>query len=144
MNFAISGQRKYLTILCLCKNVASITNKCSGFGKGSYNGEYSSSSKIERQHKYERPGIHRSLLWGTSALRFYLSKQDVYKYLWKTAGYKCWEHNNSVTRTSTNAVEKDKVIGNTEVMIQRNGESSAKSLTNNQGRATINSGFPDD
>jgi tetratricopeptide (TPR) repeat protein len=42
------------------------------------------------------------------------------------------------------AVEKDKVIGNAEVMIQRNGESSAKSLTNNQGRATINSGFPDD
>jgi hypothetical protein len=42
------------------------------------------------------------------------------------------------------AVEKDKVIGNAEVMIQRNGESSAKSLTNNQGRTTINSGFPDD
>ncbi|CAD0008351.1 tetratricopeptide repeat protein [Flavobacterium chungangense] len=42
------------------------------------------------------------------------------------------------------AVEKDKVISNAEVMIQRNGESSAKSLTNNQGRTTINSGFPDD
>lgn len=91
---------------CLCKNVASITNKCSGFGKGRYNGEYSSSSKIERYHKYERPGIHRSLLWGTSALRFYLSKQDVYKYLWKTAGYRCWEHNNSVPRTSTNHMGK--------------------------------------
>jgi hypothetical protein len=81
---------------CLCKNVHSITNKCSGFGKGRYYGEYSSSSKIERYHKYERPGIHRALLWGTSTLRFYLSKQDVYKYLWKTAGYRCWEHNNSV------------------------------------------------
>ncbi|WP_163400373.1 tetratricopeptide repeat protein [Flavobacterium fluviatile] len=42
------------------------------------------------------------------------------------------------------AVEKDKVISNAEVMIQRNGESSTKSLTNNQGRTTINSGFPDD
>ncbi|WP_163411315.1 tetratricopeptide repeat protein [Flavobacterium ajazii] len=42
------------------------------------------------------------------------------------------------------AVEKDKVISNAEVMIQRNGESSAKSLTNNQGRTTINSGFLDD
>jgi len=42
------------------------------------------------------------------------------------------------------AVEKDKVISNAEVMIQRNGESSAKSFTNNQGRTTINSGFPDD
>jgi len=91
---------------CLCKNVHSITNKCSGFGKGRYNGEYSSSSKIERFHKYERPGIHRALLWGTSTLRFYLSKQDVYKYLWKTAGYRCWEHNNSVPRTSTNHMGK--------------------------------------
>ncbi|TRX36198.1 hypothetical protein FNW52_09235 [Flavobacterium sp. ZT3R18] len=91
---------------CLCKNVHSITNKCSGFGKGRYNGEYSSSSKIERYHKYERPGIHRALLWGTSTLRFYLSKQDVYKYLWKTAGYRCWEHNNSVPRTSTNHMGK--------------------------------------
>lgn len=42
------------------------------------------------------------------------------------------------------AVEKDKVINNAEVMIQRNGESSAKKLTNSQGRTTINGGFQDD
>jgi tetratricopeptide (TPR) repeat protein len=42
------------------------------------------------------------------------------------------------------AVEKDKVISNAEVMIQRNGESSTKSITNNQGKATINTSFPDD
>lgn len=42
------------------------------------------------------------------------------------------------------AVEKDKVIDNAEVMIQRNGESSAKKLTNSQGRTTINGGFQDD
>lgn len=42
------------------------------------------------------------------------------------------------------AVEKDKVISNAEVMIQRNGESSTKSMTNNQGKATINTNFQDD
>lgn len=42
------------------------------------------------------------------------------------------------------AVEKDKVLDNAEVMIQRNGESSAKKLTNSQGKATINGGFQDD
>jgi uncharacterized protein YfaP (DUF2135 family) len=42
------------------------------------------------------------------------------------------------------AVEKDKVLDNAEVMIQRNGESSAKRLTNAQGRTTINGGFQDD
>lgn len=104
--FCNKWSEKISEYTCLCKNVNSITSKCSGFGKGRYNGEYSSSSKIERYHKYERPGIHRSLLWGTSALRFYLSKQDVYKYLWKTAGYRCWEHNNSVPRTSTNHMGK--------------------------------------
>lgn len=42
------------------------------------------------------------------------------------------------------AVEKDKVLDNAEVMIQRNGESSAKKLTNSQGKAVINGGFQDD
>lgn len=42
------------------------------------------------------------------------------------------------------AVEKDKVLDNAEVMIQRNGESSAKKLTNSQGKTTINGGFQDD
>ncbi|KIA98874.1 MULTISPECIES: tetratricopeptide repeat protein [unclassified Flavobacterium] len=42
------------------------------------------------------------------------------------------------------AVEKDKVLDNAEVMIQRNGESSAKRLTNAQGKTTINGGFQDD
>ncbi|KAF2517739.1 hypothetical protein [Flavobacterium foetidum] len=42
------------------------------------------------------------------------------------------------------AVEKDKVLNNAEVMIQRNGESSAKKLTNSQGKAVINGGFQDD
>ncbi|NRS89910.1 hypothetical protein HNQ02_002844 [Flavobacterium sp. 7E] len=42
------------------------------------------------------------------------------------------------------AVEKDKVIDNAEVMVQRNGQSSTKVKTNNQGKVTINGGFQDD
>jgi GH24 family phage-related lysozyme (muramidase) len=104
--FCNKWQEKISNYTCLCKGVRSIENKCSGFGKGRYKGEYSSSRKIERYHKYERPGMHRSLLWGTSALRFYLSKQDVYKYLWQTAGYRCWDHNRSVPRQTTNHMGK--------------------------------------
>ncbi|OWP82796.1 hypothetical protein BWK59_13950, partial [Flavobacterium davisii] len=81
---------------CLCKNVRSITNKCSGFGKERYKDQYNSTPHVERYHKYERPGIHRTLLWGVSALRYYLSQQSIYKYLHKTAGYRCWEHNNTI------------------------------------------------
>lgn len=42
------------------------------------------------------------------------------------------------------AVEKDKVINNAEVMIQRNGQSSAKRFTDNMGKTVINGGFLDD
>lgn len=104
--FCNKWSEKIKEYTCLCNGNSKIANQCSGFGKGRYKNEYSSTSKIERYHKYERPGIHRSLLWGTSALRFYLNQQSVYKYLWKTAGYRCWEHNNSVPRKSTNHMGK--------------------------------------
>lgn len=42
------------------------------------------------------------------------------------------------------AVEKDKVLSNAEVVIQRNGESSTKQFTNESGKVTINGGFQDD
>lgn len=125
-DFCNKWSEKISEYTCLCKNVNSITSKCSGFGKGRYNGEYSSSSKIERYHKYERPGIHRSLLWGTSALRFYLSKQDVYKHLWKTAGYRCWEHNNSVPRKSTNHMGKA-----VDIQFSKNGHTIAGKIASN-------------
>jgi uncharacterized protein YfaP (DUF2135 family) len=42
------------------------------------------------------------------------------------------------------AVEKDKKIDNAEVLIQRNGENSTKSITNSEGKVSINSNFADD
>ncbi|QYS88669.1 hypothetical protein [Flavobacterium davisii] len=102
---------------CLCKNVRSITNKCSGFGKERYKDQYNSTPHVERYHKYERPGIHRTLLWGVSALRYYLSQQSIYKYLHKTAGYRCWEHNNHEGRLTTNHMGKA-----VDIQFSKNGE----------------------
>ncbi|PAM93837.1 hypothetical protein B4N84_16325 [Flavobacterium sp. IR1] len=104
--FCFKWNEQIAEYTCLCKNLNSVTDKCSGFGKGRYNGVYKTATQIERYHNYERPGIHRSLLWGVSSLRFYLSKQSIYKYLWKTAGYRCWDHNNSVPRKTTNHMGK--------------------------------------
>lgn len=82
------------TYKCLCHASGSgvrSENRCSGYGEGRRN---------------EHPGMHRSLLWGISSLKFYLSKQSKYKYRTTTAGYRCWSHNNSIPRRSTNHMGK--------------------------------------
>ena len=56
--------------------------------------------------KDEHPGIHRSLLWSVSALKYYLSLQKKYTFYNISAGYRCWAHNKSIPRTSTNHMGK--------------------------------------
>lgn len=46
--------------------------------------------------------MHRSLLWGVSALKFYLSKQTEFTYYKVSAGYRCDRHNKAAGRNSTN------------------------------------------
>ncbi len=92
--FSNKCSEKILTYKCLCHasdSKVKISDRCKGYGKGLKN---------------EHPGVHRTLLWGVSALKFYLSKQIVYKYLGTTAGYRCWAHNNSIPRKSTNHMGK--------------------------------------
>jgi hypothetical protein len=75
---------------CLCHASGSAVkpnDRCSGYGKGEIN---------------EKPGIHRSLLWGISALKYYLSQQAEYKYANISAGYRCNAHNKVKNRTSIN------------------------------------------
>lgn len=82
------------TYKCLCHasdSKVKIANRCAGYGKGKKN---------------EHPGEHRSLLWGVSALKYYLSQQKTYKYRKTSAGYRCWAHNDSMLRTSTNHMGK--------------------------------------
>ncbi|MCG8186793.1 peptidoglycan-binding protein [Tenacibaculum finnmarkense genomovar finnmarkense] len=98
---------------CPCTNTAisgrpDADKRCTGFGKKQFKGEYKTGSS-ERNYKYEYPGIHRSLLWGISAIRFYMEETS-YSVLKINRGYRCWSdnlhnphHNN---RTSTNHMGK--------------------------------------
>ena len=92
--FCNKWSEKIIDYKCLChasdSNVKQ-ANRCSGYGKGLPN---------------EHPGVHRTLLWGVSALKFYLNSQSLYKYRKTSAGYRCWAHNNSIPRTSTNHMGK--------------------------------------
>jgi hypothetical protein len=75
---------------CLCHFEPSVEKKdrCPGYyGKGGPN---------------ERPGMHRSLLWGISALKYYMSLQTEYKLERITSGYRCHAHNKAKKRTSIN------------------------------------------
>ncbi|MFK7051049.1 hypothetical protein V3Q77_14305, partial [Flavobacterium davisii] len=79
---------------CLCHASDSKVlpkNRCGGYGKGL---------------KDEHSGIHRSLLWGVSALKYYLSLQKKYSFNHISAGYRCWAHNKTIPRTSTNHMGK--------------------------------------
>jgi hypothetical protein len=80
---------------CLCHasdSKVAVKDRCSsGYGKGL---------------KDEHPGIHRSLLWGVSALKYYLSVQKKDSFNRISAGYRCWAHNKSIPRTSTNHMGK--------------------------------------
>lgn len=80
---------------CLCHDPdskVSLKDRCNGgYGKGL---------------KDEHPGIHRSLLWSVSALKYYLSLQKKYTFSNISAGYRCWAHNKSIPRTSTNHMGK--------------------------------------
>ena len=64
-------------------------NNCSGWGDKSGKNTYKSSSHTEAMHKYEYPGIHRSLLFGLKGLLFYMSKQTEYEFAHISSGYRC-------------------------------------------------------
>ncbi|WP_336959522.1 hypothetical protein [Chryseobacterium contaminans] len=81
------------------------TNSCGGFGDGTGKGTYKSASKVEAYHKYEYPGIHRSLLFGFKALQFYFSKQTTYKIDHFTSGYRCRFKNYTTTNHQGKAID---------------------------------------
>jgi hypothetical protein len=85
-------------------------NKCGGFGKGQFKNKYLRTSRIERWHKYEYPGMHQSLLWAVSASRFYFTKKLNGEYSIESidSGYRCWVNNNNKVpkRESTNHMGK--------------------------------------
>lgn len=108
--FCNRWSEKVINYKCLCHasdSKVKQADRCPGYGKGLKN---------------EHPGVHRSLMWGVSALKYYLSLQTSYKYRRTSAGYRCWAHNKSVPRTSTNHMGKAIDIQFDEGTYQINGK----------------------
>lgn len=78
---------------------------CSGFGDNSHKGEYLSGS-AESRHRYEYPGLHRSLLWALKAVIFYLEKDGRYSLNAISSGYRCRHHEEYRKRPTTNHMGK--------------------------------------
>jgi hypothetical protein len=96
---------------------------CDGFGLGKFRDGSDTywpwaGTRSEEWHKYEYPGMHRSLLWGARALMFYstFDLKDQIRFHQFSSGYRCHEDNfwNSKVksdgtkklRTSTNHMGK--------------------------------------
>lgn len=80
-------------------------NSCAGFGDGTGKDTYGGNAKSEKFHRYEYPGIHRSLLFGIKALQFYFSKQTTYKIDQITSGYRCRFKNYTTTNHQGKAID---------------------------------------
>ncbi|KMQ49583.1 hypothetical protein CHISP_3514 [Chitinispirillum alkaliphilum] len=82
---------------------------CGGFGMGQFKGEYRNNIRTESFHKYEYPGMHRSLIWALKAIIFYLEKSNLdFSFTLIHSGYRCWINNDSQPdpRKSTNHMGK--------------------------------------
>ncbi|CAN1502029.1 Endolysin/autolysin [Flavobacteriaceae bacterium] len=79
-------------------------NNCKDWGDGTGKGTYKTGSE-EKNHKYEYPGIHRSLLFGFKAMLFYISKQNTYKFRMFSSGYRCRFKNYMTTNHQGKALD---------------------------------------
>lgn len=79
--------------------------KCTGFGDASNKGQYLGKS-IEALHKYEYPGIHRSLLSSLRSVKFYLEKDGRYSFNKISSGYRCRFHPEYLKKPTTNHMGK--------------------------------------
>ncbi|OWP83144.1 hypothetical protein BWK59_12080 [Flavobacterium davisii] len=80
-------------------------NNCKGFGDGTGKGTYRNNNSTEPFHKYEYPGIHRSLLFGLKALKFYFSINNEYTLDQISSGYRCRFKNYSTTNHQGKAID---------------------------------------
>lgn len=75
-------------------------NKCDKFGD-----KTGDNTEPEKSNRYEYPGIHRSLLFGLKALKFYLSKQSTYSLGKISSGYRCRFKNFRTTNHQGKAID---------------------------------------
>ncbi len=85
-------------IKCKCKN-------CTGFGDGSNKGKYLKGGE-EAHHRYEYPGVHRSLLWALRAVKFYMVINGKYQFNKVNSGYRCRFHEEYKKKPTTNHMGK--------------------------------------
>lgn len=88
----------FTEIKCKCK-------KCSGFGDGSNKEKYLKGN-LEAHHRYEYPGIHRSLLSSIRIVKFYLAKDGRYSFNKVSSGYRCRFHPEYLKKPTTNHMGK--------------------------------------
>lgn len=88
----------FTEIKCKCK-------KCTGFGDGSNKGKYLK-DKREAYHRYEYPGIHRSLLSSIRTVKFYLTKDGRFSFNKVNSGYRCRFHEEYLKKPTTNHMGK--------------------------------------
>ncbi|RZJ51840.1 MAG: hypothetical protein EOO44_13680, partial [Flavobacterium sp.] len=88
----------FTELKCKCK-------KCTGFGDGSNKGKYLKGN-LEAHHKYEYPGIHRSLLSSIRSVKFYLAKDGRYSFNKVNSGYRCRFHDEYLKKPTTNHMGK--------------------------------------
>lgn len=87
---------------CPCK-------ECTGFGNGLYPEQKNNIEILEKNRRYEYPGIHRSLLWVEKAIKFYLANHEKHLNLIVGlifSGYRCNANNRKNSRSSTNHMGK--------------------------------------
>jgi len=78
---------------------------CEGFGRGRFKGEYAAGGDVEKNYRYEYPGMHKAILHSFRAAAFYLQRAGFPAPL-VASGYRCWTNNEQKGRTSTNHMGK--------------------------------------
>lgn len=79
--------------------------QCEGFGSKRFKGEFSAAARIERNYKYEYPGMHKAILHSYRGASFFLQRAGFPAPV-ITSGYRCWFNNEQKGRTSTNHMGK--------------------------------------
>lgn len=78
---------------------------CTGFGDNSNKGKYLKGN-AEAHHRYEYPGVHRSLIWALRAVKFYLVFDGKYQFNKINSGYRCRFHEEYKKKPTTNHMGK--------------------------------------
>ncbi|MDG5817095.1 peptidoglycan-binding domain-containing protein [Chitinispirillales bacterium ANBcel5] len=108
---------------CKCESRSDISVKCAGFGNGKFKNEFSQASTAEAFHRYEYPGIHRSLLWAIRGLDYHLWQEDEkIERFGFSSGYRCYGSTVNHRGKAVDIIYRNQINGQ---WINRDQQSSA-------------------